>query len=346
MTFTIATVNVNGIRAATKVRNENNHGMVPWLENTPADIVLMQEVRANEEQTQEALRPALDAGWQLVQAPAAAKGRAGVAILSKLPLRDVHIGFGHGLDNHPGDRELVDAREFDDAGRYIEATVTVPADDGPKDLVVASLYLPSGNAGSEKQDEKYRFLDVFGQFLSARAEAANSGAAPDMLIGGDWNICHRRQDLKNWRTNRTKSGFLPDERAFMEHILGTSPDAESQIGDNTDAGRNGNPAGQVGEFFGAVNYTASEFARQRIEKGAPEAPGWTDVMRSLRPDEDGPYSWWTFRGQAFDNDAGWRLDLQTATHGLRDRAQKAWVDKAAAYDQRWSDHSPVIVEYR
>jgi hypothetical protein len=83
MSLTVATVNVNGIRAAAKVRNENNHGILPWLESTPAEIVLLQEVRANPEQTAKALAPALESGWQLVQAEAAAKGRAGVAILSR-----------------------------------------------------------------------------------------------------------------------------------------------------------------------------------------------------------------------------------------------------------------------
>ena len=81
MSLTIASVNVNGIRAATKVRNENNLGMLEWLKNTPADVVLMQEVRATEEQTQAALAPALEAGWHLYVTRAAAKGRAGLGIL-------------------------------------------------------------------------------------------------------------------------------------------------------------------------------------------------------------------------------------------------------------------------
>lgn len=321
--LTIATVNVNGIRAAAKVRHEDNQGILPWLENTPADVVLMQEVRADEKQTRAALEPVLGE-WHLEQAPAAAKGRAGVAILSRIPLREVQVGFGD--------------EEFADSGRYIEATVD--ADDLP--VRVASLYLPSGAAETAKQDEKYRFLDSFGEYLNNRAGQG------ELVIGGDWNICHRREDLKNWKTNRKKSGYLPDERAFMDSVLGTFPDEATQVADAEDAGRNGNPAGVAGDFFGAVDYAPGEIAAARLAAGAAKDPQYFDVMRRVLPEQAGPYSWWTYRGQAFDTDAGWRIDLQVATRGMLERALSAnnvWVDKAAAYDQRWSDHSPVLVEY-
>jgi len=321
--LTIATVNVNGIRAAAKVRHEDNQGILPWLENTPADVVLMQEVRADEKQTRAALEPVLGE-WHLEQAPAAAKGRAGVAILSRIPLREVQVGFGD--------------EEFADSGRYIEATV----DAGDLPVRVASLYLPSGAAGTAKQDEKYRFLDSFGEYLNNRAGQG------ELVIGGDWNICHRREDLKNWKTNRKKSGYLPDERAFMDSVLGTFPDEATQVADAEDAGRNGNPAGVAGDFFGAVDYAPGEIAAARLAAGAAKDPQYFDVMRRVLPEQAGPYSWWTYRGQAFDTDAGWRIDLQVATRGMLERALSAnnvWVDKAAAYDQRWSDHSPVLVEY-
>lgn len=344
MSFTVATVNVNGIRAAAKVRNENNLGILPWLEETPADVVLMQEVRADEAQTQKALAPALEAGWHLAQAPAAAKGRAGVAILSRLPLKDVQVGFGH-EDNpdHPGAERA--AREFDDSGRYIEATVeaNLAAAEGKPavgEVRVASLYLPSGAAKTEKQDEKYRFLDAFAPFMHQRAATGDA-----MLIGGDWNICHRRADLKNWRTNRTKSGYLPSERAFLDHVLGTHPDSQTQVGDAEDSGRTGNPGGGAADFYGAVEYQPGELAKARLEAGAATDPGFHDVVRHLHPNEDGPYSWWTYRGKAFDTNAGWRIDLHAVTDDLLGRAEEAWVDRAAAYDQRWSDHSPVVVRF-
>ncbi|WP_394286126.1 exodeoxyribonuclease III [Corynebacterium kefirresidentii] len=304
MTLTIASVNVNGIRAACKQRNENNPGMNAWLEETSADIVLMQEVRATPEQAEKALAPALEAGWHLALADAAAKGRAGVGILSRTPLADVEVGFG----------------SFTDAGRWIAATT--------RDIRVASLYLPSGDTGSPKLDEKYRFLDEFQDILADNAARTNSDGSPaEMVIGGDWNICHRAQDLKNNKANEKKAGHLPEERAFMDHVFGAFPDAEPQEKKN------------LGQWEGVVEYAGGE-------PWAPAAdPQWFDVARRLHPDEDGPYTWWTYRGQAFNNNAGWRIDYQAATRPMLERAQRTWVEKAPTVEQRWSDHSPLVVEY-
>ena len=304
MTLTIASVNVNGIRAACKQRNENNPGMNAWLEETSADIVLMQEVRATPQQAEKALAPALEAGWHLALADAAAKGRAGVGILSRTPLADVEVGFG----------------SFSDAGRWIAATT--------RDIRVASLYLPSGDTDSPKLDEKYRFLDEFQDILADNAARTNPDGSPaEMVIGGDWNICHRAQDLKNNKANEKKAGHLPEERAFMDHVFGAFPDDEPQEKKN------------LGQWQGVVDYAGGEPWAPTTE------PQWFDVARRLHPDEDGPYTWWTYRGQAFNNDAGWRIDYQAATQPLLDRAQRTWVDKAPTVEQRWSDHSPLLVEY-
>ncbi|MEJ5919157.1 MULTISPECIES: exodeoxyribonuclease III [unclassified Corynebacterium] len=315
MTFTIATLNVNGIRAAVKERSETNLGMIPWLRDTSADVVLVQEVRATDVQATAALAPAIDDGWHWVGAENEHfKGRAGVGILSRVPLSDVQVGFN--------------SDEFGGSGRYISATVSA-ADSGlGDDLRVASLYLPSGSSKSEKQDEKYRFLDAFGPYLEERGRAG--GLA---VVGGDWNICHREQDLKNWKTNRTKSGFLPQERAWMDSVFGCWPDSEPQSTH--------------------VNATDRERAAGAFTDGSQwmppalnEDPVWFDVMRRLHPEADGPWSWWTYRGKAFDTDAGWRIDYQAATKPMLDRAISARVEKPAAYDLRWTDHAPVIVEYQ
>ena len=304
MTLTIASVNVNGIRAACKQRNENNPGMNAWLEETPAEIVLMQEVRATPEQAEKALAPALEAGWHLALADAAAKGRAGVGILSRTPLADVEVGFG----------------SFTDAGRWIAATT--------RDIRVASLYLPSGDTGSPKLDEKYRFLDEFQDILAENAARTNSDGSPaDMVIGGDWNICHRAQDLKNNKANEKKAGHLPEERAFMDHVFGAFPDDKPQEKKN------------LGQWQGVVEYAGGE------PWSPTTKPQWFDVARRLHPDEDGPYTWWTYRGQAFNNNAGWRIDYQAATRPMLERAQRTWVEKAPTVEQRWSDHSPLLVEY-
>ena len=304
MTRTIASVNVNGIRAACKQRNENNPGMNAWLEETSADIVLMQEVRATPQQAEKALAPALEAGWHLALADAAAKGRAGVGILSRTPLADVEVGFG----------------SFSDAGRWVAATT--------RDIRVASLYLPSGDTDSPKLDEKYRFLDEFQDILADNAARTNPDGSPaEMVIGGDWNICHRAQDLKNNKANEKKAGHLPEERAFMDHVFGAFPDDEPQEKKN------------LGQWQGVVDYAGGEPWAPTTE------PQWFDVARRLHPDEDGPYTWWTYRGQAFNNNAGWRIDYQAATRPMLERAQRTWVEKAPTVEQRWSDHSPLVVEY-
>lgn len=304
MSVSIASVNVNGIRAAVKHRSEENRGMLQWLEQDPQDIVLMQEVRANDKQTREALAPLLDAGWHYIGAEAAAKGRAGVGILSRFALDDIDVGL----------------EGFEDSGRLIAATVA----EGPaQGLRVASLYLPSGSAGTDKQDEKYAFLDAFGPHLQHLAQQH-----AEMVVAGDWNICHRSQDLKNDRANMKKSGFLADERVFMDSVFGCFPDTEPQI--------------TGGEFLGAVDYQPGEEARGRK---ATDSPVWFDVARRLAPEVDGPYTWWTYRGQAFDTNAGWRIDYQAVTKQLLDKAIACRVAKAAAYDLRWSDHSPLVVEY-
>lgn len=308
-TLTVTSINVNGIRAATKKRSEDNLGMLQWLRSVEKDgrapeVILLQEVRATEDQAHAALALALDEGWHWVGAAAAAKGRAGVGILSRVELRDVETGFG----------------SFRDAGRWIEGTYPV----GDTAVRVASLYLPSGAAGSPKQDEKYRFLDEFEEVLDDRADRF-----PHMVIGGDWNICHRREDLKNWKGNLKSSGFLPDERAFMDSVFGPFPDDAPQL----------TPDDGLGTFAGAVDYHSDRI------RAAAHSPRWFDAARRLHPEGSGPYTWWTYRGQAFNNDAGWRIDYQAATRAMMDKATHARVDKADAVELRWSDHAPLTVTY-
>lgn len=261
--LTLSTVNVNGLRAAAK------KGFVEWLAETGADVICMQETRAEPDQlTAEVREPA---GWHTALAPSSAKGRAGVAIYSRAEPEAVRIGFG--------------SAEFDDSGRYLE--IDLPG------VTIASLYLPSGEVGTPRQDEKERFMKEFGEHLAGLRERAAS-AGREAVVCGDWNIAHREVDLKNWKANQKSAGFLPEERAWLTEIF------ES---------------------------------------------GYTDVVRNLHPEGPGPYSWWSYRGKAFDNDSGWRIDYQVATPGLAERATTAVVERAPSYDKRWSDHAPVTVAY-
>jgi exodeoxyribonuclease-3 len=79
--------------------------------------------------------------------------------------------------------------------------------------------------------------------------------------------------------------------------------------------------------------------------GFMKQQGWRDIGRDHHPEQPGPYTWWSFRGQAFDTDAGWRIDYQLATPSLAEKATSYAVHRAASYDTRFTDHSPVVVEY-
>ena len=181
--FRVTTLNVNGIRAATR------KGLTQWLEQAAPDVVCLQEVKADECDIPEQSRPAGMRAWYHC---AQRRGYAGTALLSRRRPRQVRLGFG--------------SKEFDAEGRYVEAEF--------KDVTVISAYFPSGSAGAHRQESKYRFL---AQFLPHLKRLVASGR--EFIVCGDINIAHREIDLKNWRSNRRHSGFLPDERAWLSRLF-------------------------------------------------------------------------------------------------------------------------------
>ena len=153
-------------------RSPENLGLLSWLERSDADVVCLQETRADDDQVADALAPALDTGWHLASAQPHLKGRSGVAILSRTPFEDVRIG--------------VAATEFADHGRYIEVDLA-------GGMTVASVYVHTGEAETDRQLEKERFMAA----LTARmAELAADGR--DAVLCGDWNIAHTENDTKAW----------------------------------------------------------------------------------------------------------------------------------------------------
>lgn len=180
----IISANLNGIRSAT------TKGFLDWMEAQEADIVCVQELKAQaSDMTARMLNPT---GFQGVFQYAEKKGYSGVGLYSRTPPEEVRIGFG--------------AAEFDAEGRYVQA-------DFPG-LTVISLYLPSGSSSPERQEAKFRFMD---QFLPTLQTLRTSGQ--EIVICGDWNIAHREIDLKNWKGNLKNSGFLPEERAWFGKLL-------------------------------------------------------------------------------------------------------------------------------
>jgi exodeoxyribonuclease III len=180
----VITLNVNGIRSATQ------KGLLPWLAQEQADLILLQEVRALEHQIPDLSQlKDYQAYWFAAQKP----GYSGVGILTKLEPKAVQYGFG--------------SEEFDAEGRVLRLEF--------KDFDVISAYFPSGSSSPERQTAKYRFLNQFEPWVQQlKQEKA-------VLIGGDFNIAHQEIDLKNWRGNLESSGFLPEERNWMTQMLET-----------------------------------------------------------------------------------------------------------------------------
>ncbi|QOC26233.1 endonuclease/exonuclease/phosphatase family protein [Microbacterium hominis] len=269
----VASVNVNGIRAAAR------KGMRPWLESAGVDVLTLQEVRGEAAHLAEALP-----GWHVVNDEALAKGRAGVAIAAREPIDVWRVELGD---------EALDSR-----GRWVEADIDV---DGER-LTVVSAYVHTGEADTAKQLAKYAFLDA----MEARMPQLGALA----LITGDLNVGHRELDIRNWRGNVKKAGFLPRERAYFDRFLG--------------------PAGAEVACIDGTTGTGL---------------GWVDVGRRWAGEVDGPYSWWSNRGKAFDTDTGWRIDYHLASPALAERVVDYRVVRAPSWDTRWSDHAPVIADY-
>ncbi len=271
MSLNLVTINVNGVRAAFR------KGMADWIAEHKPQVLALQEVRAETKDLVELFAETEQfysdgSQWHILHDAASAKGRAGVAVVSRIqPL-------AHRTELGPD--------EFDSAGRWLEVDFEF---DG-KPVTVISTYVHSGEVDTPKQVEKYKFLDAMRARMAALIESSKHA-----VVVGDLNVGHTELDIKNWKGNIKNAGFLPEERAYFDDFMKTQ--------------------------------------------------GWIDVGRAAHPDQAGPYTWWSFRGQAFDTDAGWRIDYHLATPGLAAVARDYRVHRAPSYDTRWTDHSPVSVEY-
>lgn len=180
----IITVNLNGIRSAHK------KGFFDWLANQRADIVCVQEVKAQAaDMSAGMLAPA---GFHGYFQYAEKKGYSGVGLYSRAKPSGVKEGLG--------------IKDIDCEGRYVRA------DFGK--LSVVSLYLPSGSSGEERQQVKFKFMARFYPHLKKLKASGR-----EVVLCGDWNIAHKEIDLKNWRGNRKNSGFLPEERTWLTQVF-------------------------------------------------------------------------------------------------------------------------------
>jgi exodeoxyribonuclease-3 len=184
MPLRVVSLNVNGIRSAAR------KGLFKWLHKQRADVVCMQEIKAQEAD----LEPLVCApeGYHAAFYPAEKKGYSGVALYSRRKPAALQRGFG--------------SKEFDAEGRYLEAKFGR--------LSVISVYLPSGTSSEVRLAAKFRFLEAFLPHLVTLKEAGQ-----EIVLCGDWNIAHKEIDLRNWRSNQKNSGFLPEERAWLSRVF-------------------------------------------------------------------------------------------------------------------------------
>jgi len=182
----IISYNINGIRAAV------TKNFLEWLNGVNPDLVCLQEVKALPSQIPDIIHVLEQLGYQHFWFPAEKKGYSGVAIFSKIKPNHVEYGCGE---------EWIDKE-----GRIIRVDFD--------DFSLMSLYMPSGSSGDERQVKKYEFMEFFDGYIEELRKEK-----PNLIISGDYNICHTAIDIHNPKSNAKSSGFLPEEREWMELFL-------------------------------------------------------------------------------------------------------------------------------
>ena len=179
----IVSYNVNGIRAAIK------KGLIEWLENAAVDVLCVQETKASPEDIDISIFTSL--GYHVAWYPAQKKGYSGVAIFSKKKPDNIVYGNGY---------EMSDAE-----GRVVRVDIG--------DLTIVNAYFPSGTSGEERQAYKYQWLNEFYTYIQDLKKER-----PSIIVAGDYNIAHKEVDIHDPKGNKKSSGFLPEERAWMDQF--------------------------------------------------------------------------------------------------------------------------------
>tara|TARA_B100000989_G_scaffold88106_1_gene63640 strand:- start:1351 stop:2118 length:768 start_codon:yes stop_codon:yes gene_type:complete len=252
----IVSCNLNGIRSAYK------KGFFDWYKKQRCDVLCLQELKAQEDQID--VKSMFSKNTYSYFKCAVKKGYSGVSIHTKIEPDNIIYDYGD--------------KEFDDEGRYIEVQFG--------DLSIISLYAPSGSSGEDRQGAKFRFLRSFKKHLIKNLKSKRK-----YIICGDWNIAHKEIDLKNWKGNKKNSGFLPEERAWLDDLF--------------------------------------------------EDGKYVDAFRVLNQKSD-EYTWWSNRGNARENNVGWRIDYQIVSGNLKKNIKKQKIYR----DVLFSDHAPLIFTYK
>jgi exodeoxyribonuclease III len=251
----LASWNVNGIRACYR------KGFLDWIDKELPDYTCLQEIKAEREQFPIEI---LDRKKTFIDIfSAKKKGYSGVALLSKTE----PVNLWHGIS----------MSEFDDEGRTIVAEF--------KDFVLYNCYFPNGQRDLARVPYKLAFSEE----VMKHALKMKKKTGKEIIICGDYNTSHTEIDLANPKPNRKSTGFLPEERAWIDKFIGN---------------------------------------------------GFNDVFRQKHPDENGHYTWWTYRGDCRERNIGWRLDYFFTSDGLVKKVKDVYHQTHVM----GSDHCPVILE--
>lgn len=257
MKLKIMSWNVNGIRACVR------HGFLDWLQEEKPHILCLQETKAHTFQLdEEVLAPK---GYQSFFFSGVRKGYSGTAIFVKknTPLIEVKNGLGKKI--------------FDDEGR----TQILESDN----FFLINGYYPNGG----REHDRVEFKLEFSRLMVKKALLLKKKTGKEVILTGDFNTAHHEIDLKNPKSNKKSTGFLPHEREFIDEML---------------------------------------------------AQGFVDIFRKDHPDEEGHYTWWTYRMNCRAKNVGWRIDYFFITEGLESKVKKSFIRPEVL----GSDHCPLGIE--
>jgi len=255
----LITWNVNGLRACEK------KGFSAWLQSEKPDVLGLQETKSWPDQLDEELRT--PKGYKTYFSCADKKGYSGVALYIKEELEVLNVTDGLGLD------------EFDSEGRTLVAEF--------KDFVLFNCYFPNGQRDLSRVPYKLKFS----REVASQALELNKKLKKPVIICGDYNTSHQEIDLKNPKSNKKNTGFLPEERAWIDEFI---------------------------------------------------AQGFSDVFRDQFPEEEGHYTWWSYRSNCRAKNVGWRLDYFFVTEDTK----AAVKDSKILSDVLGSDHCPVSLKLK
>lgn len=326
--LTIVNFNLNGIRAAAK------RGFSEWLKQVNPDVLLAQEVRAS---------PAIaasffPAGWEVHVHECEIKGRAGVLVATRPGARGAGSGTVSSVDGNSGIAVNVDNASSSSSGKTVSDSSDSSGSGGSSDSSSRSSGIvceinsvqPGLGVEVENPEDTGRWLEAVLDTVAGKVRVISAYFHSGELDTPKQEAKMRHLGLLDRRLNELLTDPIPTVVGGDYNVVRSALDIKNWKPNHNKR------AGVLDEEIAYLD--------QWVQAG------WQDVTRDLAGEVQGPYTWWSWRGKAFDNNAGWRIDYQFAANagvpaGNRLQAIDFQVGRAAAYDERISDHAPLSVTY-